>query len=191
MGISNGKSKSKAWFGKLQRSLRTELSSSPRIGAMPMQLQMQGRLRWTRPGRASSTTRKIRGARRSSAEISTYPLDYEISNRILELGVQILFISLSDRVHWQGKRSVRKRSLCSRARRNNKRKDHDNELLQTPAAQDPVARDHWTCDDAVRLDAILQSAGSKPGALHRYGRRRCLPSNEASTEETPEGPDRN
>src|SRR5438477_1932875 len=121
-----------------------------------------------------------------------------------QLGVHLLFIRFPDAVHWQEKRSVRKSAHCAAhsmpdeqkwqtashsPRRIDEGKDNGDESSQTIVTQDSVARDHRCCDDAV-LDAVLQRAGSEPGAFHANGRRRRLPGAEAAAKEVRESTDR-
>jgi hypothetical protein len=69
-------------------------------------------------------------------------------------------------------------------------KDNGDESFQTLGTQNAVARDNRDCDDAARLDAVLQSAGGESGAFHGHGRRRRLPS-EAAGKEARESTHRN
>jgi hypothetical protein len=125
-----------------------------------------------------------------------------------QLGVHFLFIRFPDGVHCQEKRSVRRIAHYVRIRRRmnapdgagnrrhqpcriDKRKDNGDESLQTVATQNTVARDNRGCDDASRLDAVLQGTGSKSSDFYGYGRRRRLPSEEAANKEAREGTERN
>jgi len=82
MANSNGKLKSTEWFATLPPSPPTEPSSSLPTRAMPMPFPTPALLPWTRPGRASSTTRKIPAVRPSTADILRPGLSTESRLRV-------------------------------------------------------------------------------------------------------------
>jgi hypothetical protein len=82
MANSNGKLKSTEWFATLPPLPPTEPSSSLQTKAMPTPFPTPALLPWTRPGRASSTTRKIPAARPSTADILRPGLSTESRLRV-------------------------------------------------------------------------------------------------------------